>query len=76
MIHPSAIISKKSDIHDTANIGPFCFIGDGVTIGENNNLISHVSITGETSIENNNTFYPFLFNPIRFKLFRFSLIPI
>ena len=59
MIHPSAIISKKSDIHDTANIGPFCFIGDGVTIGENNNLISHVSITGETSIENNNTFYPF-----------------
>ena len=59
MIHPSAIISKKSDIHDTATIGPFCFIGDGVKIGENNNLISHVSITGETSIENNNTFYPF-----------------
>ena len=59
MIHPSSIISKKSDIHDTANIGPFCFIGDGVKIGENNNLISHVFITGETSIENNNTFYPF-----------------
>ena len=59
MIHPSAIISKKSDIHDSTNIGPFCFIGDGVTIGKNNNLISHVSITGETSIENNNTFYPF-----------------
>ena len=59
MIHPSAIISKKSDIHDTVNIGPFCFIGDGVKVGENNNLISHVSITGETSIENNNTFYPF-----------------
>ena len=59
MIHPTAIISKKSDIHDTTSIGPFCFIGDGVKIGENNNLISHVSITGETSIENNNTFYPF-----------------
>jgi len=59
MIHPSAIISKKSNIHDTTNIGPFCFIGDGVKIGENNNLISHVSITGETFIENNNTFYPF-----------------
>ena len=59
MIHPSAIISKNAVIHETTNIGPFCIIGDGVKIRKNNNLISHVSITGNTTIENNNTFYPF-----------------
>ncbi len=59
MIHPSAIVSKNTDIHETVNVGPFCIIGDGVKIGKNNNLISHVSIVGETTIENNNTFYPF-----------------
>ena len=59
MIHPSAIISNNASIHETTNIGPFCTIGDGVKIGKNNNLVSHVSITGETNIDDNNTFYPF-----------------
>ena len=59
MIHPLAIIGKNAEIHKTTNIGPFCVIGDGVKIGENNNLISHVSIVGNTTIESSNTFYPF-----------------
>ena len=59
MIHPSAVIAKNAEIHETTDIGPFCIIGDGVKIGENNNLISHVSIVGDTTIENSNTFYPF-----------------
>ncbi len=59
MIHPSAVVSKKAIIDETTTIGPFCMIGDGVKIGKNNNLISHVSITGDTNIENNNLFYPF-----------------
>ncbi len=59
MIHHSAIVAKNAEIHETAYIGPYCVIGDGVKIGENNNLISHVSIVGNTTIENNNIFYPF-----------------
>ena len=31
----------------------------GLKLEKNNNLISHVSIIGDTIIENNNTFYPF-----------------
>ena len=38
MIHPSAVIAKNAEIHETTHIGPFCFIGDGVKIGENNNF--------------------------------------
>ena len=59
MIHSSSIISKNAYIHETTNIGPFCVIGDGVKIGKNNNLISNVSIVGNTTIEDNNSFYPF-----------------
>ncbi len=59
MIHPSAVISKNTKIHESTNIGPFCVIGDGVKIGKNNNLVSNVSIIGNTTIENNNKFYPF-----------------
>ena len=59
MIHPSSIISKGAKIHSSSHIGPFCVIGDNVTIGENNNLMSHVSITGNTTIKDKNIFFPF-----------------
>ena len=59
MIHPSSIVSSKAQIHETTNIGPFCTIGENVKLGKNNNLISHVSIVGNTSINEGNTFYPF-----------------
>ena len=70
MIHPSAVIAKNAEIHETTHIGPFCIIGDGVRIGENNNLISHVSIVGNTTIENSNTFYPFCSISYKFNTFR------
>ena len=59
MIHPTAVIAQNAEIHETTHIGPFCIIGDDVRIGKNNNLISHVSIVGNTTIQNSNTFYPF-----------------
>ena len=59
MIHSTAVISHNAEIHKTTNIGPFCIIGDGVKIGKNNKLISNISITGNTTIEDNNIFYPF-----------------
>ena len=58
MIHKSAIVSSNAHIHETTHIGPFCIIGDNVKIGKNNKLISHISITGQTTIEDNNTFFP------------------
>ena len=58
MIHPSSIISKSAKVDKSTYIGPFCVIGDDVVIGKNNKLISHVSILGNTIIDNNNIFYP------------------
>ena len=51
MIHPTSVVSNNAEIDETTNIGPFCIIGDGVKIGKNNNLISHVSIIGDTNTD-------------------------
>jgi UDP-N-acetylglucosamine acyltransferase len=52
-IHPSAKISSS------AEIGPFCFIGEDVEIGDNCRLLSHVIIKGPTKIGPENVFYQF-----------------
>jgi len=59
VIHPTSIVSKKAKIDQSTDIGPYCIIGDNVKLGKNNNLISHVSIMGNTIVKNNNIFYPF-----------------
>tara|TARA_Y100001970_G_scaffold233177_1_gene290525 strand:+ start:18455 stop:19240 length:786 start_codon:yes stop_codon:yes gene_type:complete len=52
-------ISPKAKIHKSVKIGPYCIIGDDVVIKKNCELKSHVSITGNTEIGEENTFYPF-----------------
>ena len=59
MIHETAIISSKAKISKNVKIGPYCVIDSGVTIAEDNELISHVHITGNTTIGKNNIFFPF-----------------
>ncbi len=59
MFHKSSIISDRAVIDKSTYIGPFCVIGDDVKIGKNNKLISHVSIIGNTIIQDNNIFFPF-----------------
>jgi len=59
MIHPTAIISSKAKIHKEVKIGPYSVIGDNVTIDQGNEILSHVSILGNTKIGKSNKFYPF-----------------
>ena len=58
-IHPTATVSTKSEIASSAIVGPYTVIGDGVSIGENTELKSHVSVMGQTKIGKNNQIYPF-----------------
>ena len=58
-IHPTATVNKSSEIASSAIIGPYTVIGDGVSIGENTELKSHVSVMGQTKIGKNNQIYPF-----------------
>ena len=55
----NSYVGVNAKIHPSVKVGPFCYIGNSVIIGENCVLKSHVSIVGNTSIGKNNIFYPF-----------------
>ncbi|MCP4290124.1 MAG: acyl-[acyl-carrier-protein]--UDP-N-acetylglucosamine O-acyltransferase, partial [Gammaproteobacteria bacterium] len=42
MIHPTAIVDQRSDIHKSVEIGPFSIIEAGVVIGEGCRVESNV----------------------------------
>tara|TARA_B100000886_G_scaffold339533_1_gene305281 strand:- start:6 stop:791 length:786 start_codon:yes stop_codon:yes gene_type:complete len=60
VIHPTAIVDKKSKISKNVEIGPYCIIGPDVEIESNSKLHSHVSIKGNTKIGKNNEIFPFV----------------
>jgi UDP-N-acetylglucosamine acyltransferase len=59
MIHKTAIIHRHAKVPEDSDIGPYCVIGDGVTLGSGCKLHSHVVIEGHTHIGKGNEFFPF-----------------
>jgi UDP-N-acetylglucosamine acyltransferase len=59
MIHSSAVIHPKAKIGSDCEIGPFCVIGEHVTLGNGCRLHSHVVIDGHTTLGEGNEIYPF-----------------
>jgi len=53
MIHQTAIVSPKADIHLSVEIGPYCVVADDVKIGEGSKLFSHVVIDNGARIGKN-----------------------
>jgi UDP-N-acetylglucosamine acyltransferase len=58
-IHPTAIVDAKTRISERAEIGPYCVIGANVTIGAGTRLMSHIVVEGESTIGEDNIFYPY-----------------
>jgi len=58
-ISKSSIISKGAKIANNVSIGDFCYIGPNVSINENSKIMSHVHISGDTTIGTGNIIYPF-----------------
>jgi len=58
MIHPTAVIDPKAEIHPSVVIGPYSVIDGTVRIGEDCRIGPHVYITGHTTIGVRNKFYP------------------
>ena len=57
--HPTSIIHDSAVIHESVEIGPFCYVCEDVQIGEGSILLSHVVLKGPTKIGTNNKFYQF-----------------
>ena len=59
-IHPTAVVSPNARLAEGVKIGPYCVIGDHVTVGRDTTLLSHVVIEGHTLIGDRNMVYPFV----------------
>jgi UDP-N-acetylglucosamine acyltransferase len=57
--HESSIVDRRAEIADDVEIGPFCHVQAGVRIGSGTRLVSHVVVTGNTTIGASNVFHPF-----------------
>ncbi|MEY4707302.1 MAG: hypothetical protein RJB58_1025 [Pseudomonadota bacterium] len=57
-IHPTAVVEDGATLGAGVEIGPFCHVGSRVTLGDGVALLSHVSITGITSIGEGCKIYP------------------
>ena len=49
-IHPTAVIDAAAELADDVVIGPYCVVGPHVKIGPATQLMSHVVVTGRTSL--------------------------
>ena len=58
-IHPTAVVDPKAVIADCVEIGPLCYVGPNVKIGEGTRLLSQCNVDGHTTIGKNNTIHPF-----------------
>jgi UDP-N-acetylglucosamine acyltransferase len=58
-IDPTARVADGARIGDSVDIGPYCIVGPEVELKNGVRLISHVSVTGVTTIGKNTVVYPF-----------------
>ena len=55
--HPTAIIHPQAQIADSVTVGPYSIIGEGVELGADCEVMSHVVIEGPTRLGNRNRIF-------------------
>jgi UDP-N-acetylglucosamine acyltransferase len=58
-IHPTAVVEPGAELADDVSIGPFCHVGAHVALGPRVELISHVAVSGITTIGAGTRIFPF-----------------
>ncbi len=58
-IHPTSVVSNKAELGENVSIGPFCVVDEHVRVGDGTQLISHVVLSGHTTLGKNNRIFPF-----------------
>ena len=59
MIHPSAIVHPLANLAKGVEVGPYCIVGERVTIGARSKLLAHVIVSGHTTIGEDVIVHPF-----------------
>jgi UDP-N-acetylglucosamine acyltransferase len=58
-IHAAASVDKAARLGEEVEIGPYCVVGPGVTLGARTRLLSHVNVEGATEIGEDCVVHPF-----------------
>lgn len=58
-IHATATVDKAAKLSEDVEIGPYCTVGAGVTLGARTRLQSHVNVEGVTEIGEDCVVHPF-----------------
>jgi UDP-N-acetylglucosamine acyltransferase len=58
LIHPTAVIDPKAELHSTVRVGPYAVIGEKVTIGAQTTIGAHVVLEGPMEIGEGNRIFP------------------
>lgn len=58
-IHPTAIVGSSARLGEGVKIGPYCIVGDRVVLDNGVELVSHVSIDGNTEVGAGTRIFPF-----------------
>src|SRR5918992_6390111 len=58
-VHPSAIVDPRAELASDVELGPYCVIGAGVTIGRATKIHGHAVIQGRTTLGEENVVFPF-----------------
>ena len=58
-IHPTAIVDSRARIAESADVGPYCIVGEDVSIEAGTRLMAHVFVEGPTAIGSDNLFFPY-----------------
>jgi UDP-N-acetylglucosamine acyltransferase len=59
MIHQTAIVDRGAEIAQDVEIGPYCIIGNKVTIKSGTRMAAHVTVDGPTDIGESCAIHPF-----------------
>ena len=57
-ISPHSVVDPKACLAQDVEVGPFCTVGPDVVVGPGTRLISHVVLTGHTTLGENNVIHP------------------
>ena len=58
-VDSTSYVASDAQLGEGVIVGPFCYVGSGVILGDNVELLNHVSLRGDTEIGSNARIFPF-----------------
>ncbi len=59
VIHPTALVDASAELGLDVHVGPFCVVGEGVSLGDGTVLVAHVVLQGPLAMGVAGEIYPF-----------------